>query len=268
MDTINFIKAHLPLVLCTAGIAVIGYLGYHAVRWIIDKCSKTEKIDGIAQKIISTAIPVPKNITSIVQKNVLYKDVAEESLRHKSSVCDFTELLEKLGNTTELKLESWLETWRKNKFPMKTIVVPMLRTKAVLGIHEICKELGISILSLQGRGTRYDSIEIRSSFNDFVDKFAKSSVLLKPLISRYVDQFSLLVALSTHEIKGVIPLIQFENNEKKSLREFYLAVLKKFENNPNSKEMAIASEQFLARLKLIQQLLGGDGGSASVPPND
>lgn len=36
-----------------AGLAFIGYLGYHAVRWIINKCQRTEKVDQVAQKNIS-----------------------------------------------------------------------------------------------------------------------------------------------------------------------------------------------------------------------
>lgn len=49
----KFVKSHIPLCICTLGIAVFGYLGYLAVRWIINKCHKTEKIDLVAQKNIS-----------------------------------------------------------------------------------------------------------------------------------------------------------------------------------------------------------------------
>lgn len=41
----EFIKDHTPLCLCTLGIAVIGYLGYRAIQWIIHECCCTEKID-------------------------------------------------------------------------------------------------------------------------------------------------------------------------------------------------------------------------------
>jgi ribosomal protein S18 acetylase RimI-like enzyme len=53
----KFVKDHIPLCVCTFGIAVLGYLGYHAVQWIISKCSKTEKIDHIAQKTIGSTLP-------------------------------------------------------------------------------------------------------------------------------------------------------------------------------------------------------------------
>lgn len=49
----KFIKDHIPLCVCTLGLAVLGYLGYHAVRWIINKCHKTKKIDQVAQTTIS-----------------------------------------------------------------------------------------------------------------------------------------------------------------------------------------------------------------------
>lgn len=53
IDLSKFVKEHIPLCVCTLGLAVLGYLGYHAVRWIIDKCQKTEKVDQVAQTNIS-----------------------------------------------------------------------------------------------------------------------------------------------------------------------------------------------------------------------
>lgn len=50
----NFVRNNTPLCICTLGIAILGYLGYHAVRWIIDKCTKTEQIDRVAQRTISS----------------------------------------------------------------------------------------------------------------------------------------------------------------------------------------------------------------------
>lgn len=49
----KFVKENIALCICTLGLAVVGYLGYHAVRWIITKCRKTEKIDRIAHRTIS-----------------------------------------------------------------------------------------------------------------------------------------------------------------------------------------------------------------------
>lgn len=58
IDASKFVKDHIPLCICTLGIAILGYLGYHVVRWIISKCYKTEKIDQVAQKIIGS-MPQP-----------------------------------------------------------------------------------------------------------------------------------------------------------------------------------------------------------------
>lgn len=44
----KFVKEHIPLCVCTLGVAVLGYLGYHAVRWIMNKCQRTEKINVVA----------------------------------------------------------------------------------------------------------------------------------------------------------------------------------------------------------------------------
>ncbi|MBA3603085.1 MAG: hypothetical protein H0W50_05470 [Parachlamydiaceae bacterium] len=50
----QFVKEHIPLCVCTLGLAILGYLGYNAVRWIINKCQRTEKIDQVAQKSIGS----------------------------------------------------------------------------------------------------------------------------------------------------------------------------------------------------------------------
>ncbi len=55
MNIQKFTKENIALCICTLGIAILGYLGYHAVRWIVTKCQKTEKIDQIAQQ----TIPLP-----------------------------------------------------------------------------------------------------------------------------------------------------------------------------------------------------------------
>jgi hypothetical protein len=55
----KFAKEHLPLCICTLGTAIIGYLGYRAVRWIINKCQRTEKINDVA-KNIPRPQPTPK----------------------------------------------------------------------------------------------------------------------------------------------------------------------------------------------------------------
>lgn len=52
----KFVNEHIPLCVCTSGIAILGYLGYHAVQWIINKCHKTEKIDRVAHKNIGIVV--------------------------------------------------------------------------------------------------------------------------------------------------------------------------------------------------------------------
>lgn len=49
----EFVKENIPLCVCTLGLAVLGYLGYHVIRWVIIRCQRTEKIDQLAQKNIS-----------------------------------------------------------------------------------------------------------------------------------------------------------------------------------------------------------------------
>jgi hypothetical protein len=49
----RFVKEHISLCVCTLGLAIPGYLGYQVVRWIINKCQKTEKANQVAQKNIN-----------------------------------------------------------------------------------------------------------------------------------------------------------------------------------------------------------------------
>ena len=51
------IKDHISLCTCTLGIALLGYLGYRAIRWIINKCSQIQKTDGIFWKMINSLSP-------------------------------------------------------------------------------------------------------------------------------------------------------------------------------------------------------------------
>lgn len=50
----RFVKDPNFISLCCGigGIAILGYLGYHTVRWVANKCRKTEEIDCTAQAII------------------------------------------------------------------------------------------------------------------------------------------------------------------------------------------------------------------------
>lgn len=50
----GFIKEHIPLCVCTFGVAILGYLGYRLVHRIINKCQKTEKIDQVVKEQLSS----------------------------------------------------------------------------------------------------------------------------------------------------------------------------------------------------------------------
>lgn len=69
----KFVRNHIPLCICTLGIAVPGYLGYHAIRWIINKCHKTEKVDQIAQRTVGSVSPqrVPPSNSHTTNSHIL-----------------------------------------------------------------------------------------------------------------------------------------------------------------------------------------------------
>lgn len=72
----KFVKDHFPLCVCTLGIAIIGYLGYHAVRWIINKCQSIDKIDHVGQKNINNqpSSNSPKFLTNRVDSLEVSQD--------------------------------------------------------------------------------------------------------------------------------------------------------------------------------------------------
>jgi Trp operon repressor len=75
---IKFVKENFCLCICTLGAAIVGYLGYHAVRWIINKCSKTEKIDQLAQTILTSLEEKPVSSRNKIVENNLSKQLSED----------------------------------------------------------------------------------------------------------------------------------------------------------------------------------------------
>lgn len=57
MKIIEFIKNHPILCVATLGFALIGYMGNHLVRWIIEKCHTSKKVEDLANKIFSFIPP-------------------------------------------------------------------------------------------------------------------------------------------------------------------------------------------------------------------
>lgn len=75
MNVKNFVKTHLCLTICTLGLSVVGYLGYHLVRCIVMKCKRTQKIDQVAQNSLQNKnLPPPppantdKHLITALQK--------------------------------------------------------------------------------------------------------------------------------------------------------------------------------------------------------
>ncbi len=76
MNVAKFVKNHVPLCVSTLGLAVLGYLGYHGVKWIINKCYHMAKVDDVAHKNIGKNKPihVPKALVSRVKSLEVIKD--------------------------------------------------------------------------------------------------------------------------------------------------------------------------------------------------
>ncbi len=71
MEILTFVKNNITLCLATLGLALVGYLGYRAVLWILAKVGVIKKIDDVAQKIIHTlSIINPINTVKISPNKV------------------------------------------------------------------------------------------------------------------------------------------------------------------------------------------------------
>lgn len=83
-------------------------------------------------------------------------------------------------------------------------------------------------------------------FHDFVKRFAESYEVLYPRVSHLFDRLHLLASLMDEE-----PAMHFQDG-KYSMRQFHLAVIQTFIDNP-SQQNAIAAEQMYLRLNAILQ---------------
>ena len=76
----KFVKEHIPLCVCTLGLAVLSYLGYHAVRWIINKCQRTEKVDQVAQKNINNQASVHSHFSKCLRNRVSNLEISPDKI--------------------------------------------------------------------------------------------------------------------------------------------------------------------------------------------
>jgi len=53
----RIIKVATPAWICSVGVAIIGYLAFRVVKWIICKCEKTERIDQLANAVLPKSQP-------------------------------------------------------------------------------------------------------------------------------------------------------------------------------------------------------------------
>lgn len=104
MNISNFIKNNAYLCVGTLGIAIIGYLGYRVIRWIIHRCSKTEKVDQVAKKVISlqNAEACP-SLKSSIKLNPL---IDVEALKDKKSKELSGDLTYQGCNSEEIRCEN------------------------------------------------------------------------------------------------------------------------------------------------------------------
>lgn len=106
LNVSKFVKDYTPLCVCTLGIAILGYLGYHAIQWIINKCSKIKKIDQVAQdnignKFSYSSKPLVDRVNLKVSSNIDYVNSVPLTLTKKiqekkhESANDSTNLIQK-----------------------------------------------------------------------------------------------------------------------------------------------------------------------------
>ena len=149
----KFIKDHTPLCVCTLGIAILGYLGYHAVRWIINKCHKTEKIDRVAQKNISIASKIDSP-----SSNNTHTIPRQDPLPHISS--DSNPLGDKV-QVDEIPLKQ--ETERQKNFAATKIQSAYRGHVARLALKKLQAE------KLEGQKSAA-TIKIQSVFRRYLDR--------------------------------------------------------------------------------------------------
>lgn len=58
-DVREFVTHNKVLCACTLGLAVLGYLGYRGVKWVLEKVGVIQQVDSVATKVISQRIHQP-----------------------------------------------------------------------------------------------------------------------------------------------------------------------------------------------------------------
>jgi len=57
---IDFIRSKHPLCILSCGFAIIGYLGFRAVRWVINKCQRVKRVEAVASQALANQ-PLKQN---------------------------------------------------------------------------------------------------------------------------------------------------------------------------------------------------------------
>src|SRR4051812_6388969 len=88
MNIKGFIQSNVRHCIAFTGLAFIGFLGYKAIRWMINKCQQTKKIEAIASHHLSYSFPSSNHPTSPKNIHSIKLPVLKENQDHLSPPLD------------------------------------------------------------------------------------------------------------------------------------------------------------------------------------
>lgn len=85
MNITEVIKKPQSNFLYFIGLAVIGYLGFRIIRWILDKCKKTEKVERLAKEKINK-VPLTTSTGRLTAAGSVGKKIDEAASRKETQI--------------------------------------------------------------------------------------------------------------------------------------------------------------------------------------
>lgn len=86
---VNFIRNHPFWAVGTVGLAVVGYLGYRAVSWILEKTGLIKRADDVAQMSLPRTIDVPGDGNCLFHSFIVAHNLKIDHMTLRNQVVDF-----------------------------------------------------------------------------------------------------------------------------------------------------------------------------------
>lgn len=86
---VSFIKNHPYWSFGTAGLAVVGYLGYRAVRWVLEKTGIIKRVDAVGHEMLPRTLEVPRDGNCLFHSFIAAAGIKTDHMVLRNEVVDW-----------------------------------------------------------------------------------------------------------------------------------------------------------------------------------